>query len=135
MISRRHVLAAGILAGCSTPVMMIPSVGSAAEEEPFTPEAFAAAQDAGKPILVEIHASWCTTCAAQKPILSSLMAQPRFKEMTVLRVDFDTQKSEVKNFGARVQSTLIVFKGKTEVGRSVGDTHLNSIADLLGKAI
>jgi len=34
-----------------------------------------------------------------------------------------------------VQSTLIVFKGPTEVGRSVGDTHLDTIAALLAKAI
>jgi thioredoxin 1 len=34
-----------------------------------------------------------------------------------------------------LQSTLIVFKGEKEVGRSVGDTNANSIAALLGKAI
>src|SRR5579884_3320986 len=42
----------------------------AAETMSYTPDAFAAAQKAGKPILVAIHASWCPTCKAQKPILS-----------------------------------------------------------------
>jgi thioredoxin 1 len=135
MVSRRKLLAGCVLAGFGAVALLNPSITLAGEEQPFTAEGFAAAKSAGKPILVEIHASWCTTCAAQKPILSSLTAQPRFKDLTVLRIDFDTQRSEVLKLGARVQSTLIVFKGQTEVGRSVGDTHLDTIAALLAKAI
>jgi hypothetical protein len=33
------------------------------------------------------------------------------------------------------QSTLIVFKGKQEAGRSTGDTNAGSIAALVGKSI
>lgn len=33
------------------------------------------------------------------------------------------------------QSTLITFKGKKEVGRSIGDTNATSIEALLNKAI
>jgi hypothetical protein len=50
-------------------------------------------------------------------------------------VDFDTQKEAVKFFGARMQSTLIAFKGATETGRSVGDTDAASIAALLRKTL
>lgn len=35
--------------------------------------------------------------------------------------------------GARMQSTLIVFRGNAERGRSVGDTDENSIKALLEK--
>ena len=77
----------------------------------------------------------CPSCRAQKPILSALFAQPKFKDLTVLRVDFDTQKKEVRRFGANMQSTLIVFKGREEVGRSVGETKAGAIAALLDKAI
>jgi len=45
------------------------------------------------------------------------------------------QKDVVKNFKVTMQSTLIVFKGGKEVGRSTGDTKKDSIADLLKKAI
>jgi len=107
----------------------------AAEEQPFTRQAFQAAQSTGKSILVEIHASWCPTCAAQKPILSKLFADPKFKNLAVFRVDFDSQKDEVRNFKARLQSTLITFKGKEEIARSVGDTNADSIADLLALAL
>jgi thioredoxin 1 len=130
MISRRVVLG-GMAAG---PLLIYGSV-FAAEEQPFTPELFQTAKDQHKSILIEIYASWCPTCRAQKPILSDLLAKPRFKDLTVLRVDFDSQKKEVRNFRANVQSTLIVFKAGEEVGRSVGQTQADAIAALLDKAI
>lgn len=117
---------------------LIVSFGLAAQAagpQPFDGKAFAAAQTAGKPILVEIHASWCPTCKAQTPILARLEGQDKFRNLVVFRVDFDSQKDAVRAFGARMQSTLIAFKGKQEVARSVGDTNESSIAALLGKAI
>jgi thioredoxin 1 len=105
----------------------------AAEKINYDAKAFAAAQAAGKPILVEIHASWCPTCKAQAPILGNLEKQDKFKDLVVFHVDFDSQKDAVKAFGARMQSTLITFKGATETGRSVGDTNAASIATLLDK--
>src|SRR6516225_10302685 len=97
--------------------------------------AVAATQKAGKPIFVAIHASWCPTCAAQRPILSQLMADPKFKNLVYFVVDFDSQKDAVKSFGAGMQSTLIAFKGERETGRSVGDTDRASIAALLNKTL
>jgi len=41
----------------------------------------------------------------------------------------------VKYFGARMQSTLITFKGATETARSVGDTEPSSIAALLNMTL
>jgi thiol-disulfide isomerase/thioredoxin len=105
------------------------------ETKTFDAKSFAAAQKAGKPILVAIHASWCPTCKAQKPILSELTAKPEFKDLVYFVVDFDSQKDAVKYFGARVQSTLIAFKGETETGRSAGDTERSSISALLHKTL
>src|SRR5258708_1652562 len=100
----------------------------AADKLNYDSKSFAAAQAAGKPILVEIHATWCPTCRAQALILSDLEKQDKSKNLTVFRVDFDSQKDAVKAFGARMQSTLITFKGSRETGRSVGDTNPSSIA-------
>jgi thiol-disulfide isomerase/thioredoxin len=105
----------------------------AAETLKYNAKAFAAAQAAGKPILVEIQAPWCPTCKAQTPILGNLEKQDKFRNLMVFHVDFDSQKDAVKAFGARMQSTLITFKGSTETGRSVGDTDPASIAALLDK--
>ena len=102
---------------------------------PFSTEAFKTAQASGSPILVEIHADWCPTCKAQRPILDKLTAQPKFKDLKIFRVDFDGMKPIVKEFGAQMQSTLIVFKGTAEQGRSVGDTKEASIATLLDKSL
>jgi thioredoxin 1 len=102
---------------------------------PFTAEAFKAAQASGSPILIEIHADWCPTCKAQKPILDRLTAEPKFKDLKVFRVDFDSMKPVVKQFKVQMQSTLIVFKGSAERGRSVGDTKQASIEALLDKSL
>jgi thioredoxin 1 len=102
---------------------------------PFSEDAFKAAQASGSPILVEIHADWCPTCKAQKPILDQLTSASKFKDLKIFRVDFDAQKPIVKQFKAQMQSTLIVFKGAKEEGRSVGDTKQASIAALLDKSL
>ncbi|MGA9091547.1 MAG: thioredoxin family protein, partial [Bradyrhizobium sp.] len=102
---------------------------------PFSAEAFKAAQASGSSILVEIHADWCPTCKAQNPILNKLTADPKFRDLKIFRVDFDAMKPAVKQFGAQMQSTLIVFKGAAEQGRSVGDTREASIAVLLDKSL
>ena len=128
MISRRAVFAfAAVLAFASPSFAMDEKTYSAAE--------FQAAQKAGKSILIEIHASWCPTCKAQAPILSELTGNPKFKNLVVYRVDFDSQKDAVKSFGARMQSTLITFKGTKETARSVGDTNKGSISKLLDASI
>ena len=130
MLSRRSLLVA---VTATSAILVSPAL--ATETETYTPEAFAAAQKAGKPIFVGIHASWCPTCARQKPILSELMADPKFRNLVYFVVDYDSQKEAVKFFGARMQSTLIAFKGEKETGRSVGDTDRSSIAALLNKTL
>jgi thiol-disulfide isomerase/thioredoxin len=108
---------------------------SAGMERPFDAKAFAAAQDAGKPVLVEIHAGWCPTCKAQKPILDKLSGEPKYSGVERFRVDFDDQKDVVKQFKAQVQSTLIVYRGRNEAARSVGETDEGRIRALLDKAL
>ena len=130
MLSRRFVLYATVVASTA---LVAPAF--ATETKTFDPVSFAAAQKAGEPIFVAIHAAWCPTCKAQKPILSELMAEPKFKSLVYFIVDFDGQKDAVRYFGARMQSTLIAFKGATETGRSVGDTDPASIAALLNKTL
>ena len=121
------------LAGLLTSVIAF--AAQAAEKVNYDAKSFAAAQAAGRPILVEIRASWCPTCKAQEPILGNLEKHDRFRNLLVVLVDFDSQKEAVKAFGARMQSTLIAFKGSVETGRSVGDTNPTSIATLLDKTI
>ena len=103
--------------------------------QPYTQQAFETAQKAGKPILVDTFATWCDVCARQAPIIDKLINEPRYKDLAVFRVDFDAQKDVMRTFNARLQSTLIVFRGEKEVGRSVGETQPEWIDDLLQKTL
>jgi thiol-disulfide isomerase/thioredoxin len=116
-------------------ILPFASASFAADKKPFTAAAFEAAQAGGKPILIDVSASWCPTCKAQAPILSKLMGDPRFKNVVAFNVDYDSQKDVLKRLNVQRQSTLIVFRGKQEAGRSVGDTNPASIEALLAKGI
>ena len=129
MTSRR------ILLGTLALAPMLLGTGAIAAETAYTQAAFEAAQKAGKPILVHITAPWCTTCAAQRPILAKLEAEPRFRDLQVFDVDFDSRKDVVQRFGATMQSTLITYKGTTETGRSAGETKPAAITALLDRTI
>ena len=131
MFNRRHVIA--VLAGSAA---LFSGFGaSALEKSAYSQAAFDAAIKAGKPVLIDVSAPWCPTCKAQAPILSELAKQPRFKNLVVFNVDFDSQKDALRGLKAQQQSTLIVFKSGAEVGRSVGDTNKASIEALLARAI
>ena len=80
-------------------------------------------------------ATWCPTCRAQNPILTQLTRDPDFKDLVVFKIDFDTQKDDVRALKATSQSTLIAFKGEAETARSIGDTNPASIATLLKSAL
>ena len=99
------------------------------------PEALAQAQSEGKPILVDVFAAWCSVCRAQNPILTQLTREPKYKNLVVLKADFDKQKEELKALNVQRQSTLIVFKGDDEIDRSIGDTSQLSIEGLLDKTL
>jgi thioredoxin 1 len=123
MITRRHLLL-GSVAGVSAISFSVPSLAAT-----YSDAAFQAAKASGKPFVIEFHADWCPTCRAQAPMLRSLAAG-----FTILTVNFDGQKSVVKKFGVRRQSTLIVFKNGMEVARAVGITGKSEIEKLLAKA-
>ena len=130
MIQRRTFAFAAVAAA----LLAVPLISAArAAQTPFSDEAFKQAQAAGKPILIDVYASWCPICRAQQPILNELTAQPKFKNLTVFRIEWDTQKDAVKRFGVTYQATLIVFKGANEVGRIVADSRRDSIVALLDK--
>ena len=130
MISRRRLVACAALAAA-----LLAAPAYAGETIPYTQPAFDAALKDGKPILVEIHATWCTICKAQAAVLAGLEKDAKFQNLLVVHVDFDSQKDAMRRFGARERSTLITFKNGKETARSVGDTDPASIADLVAKAL
>lgn len=130
-LTRRLCLAC-VVAVALAPAFARADIGPPAR---FELAAFEAAKASGKPVLVEISAPWCPICKAQKPSIAKLRADPRFKDLAAFEIDFDTQKDMVRAVNARNQSTLIVYKGGEEVGRSVGESQFEWIEELLEKAL
>lgn len=106
-----------------------------AANTPFEQANFDQLLKQGAPVVLHIHAVWCPTCKAQQAVLDELMPMAELKDLTVLRADFDTEKSLLRKFKVRNQSTFIVFKNGKEVTRSTGETDKASIAGLLKKAL
>ncbi|WP_339746510.1 thioredoxin family protein [uncultured Maricaulis sp.] len=101
---------------------------------PFTAEAFAAAQAAGQPILVDISATWCPTCRRQGQVIAQLLDSGEFADLVILELDWDSQRRIAQSFGAMRQSTLIVFRGEDEVARAIAVTSEHDIQSLLSQA-
>ncbi len=130
IFTRRHAFVAALALGTALAVPALALTGTK-----FTPAALADAQKAGKAVLVEVGAPWCPTCKAQAPILGKLLGSDKFKSFVKLDIDFDSQKADLKTLNVQQQSTLIVYKGDKEMGRSTGDTNPASIEALLAKAL
>ncbi|MBV8919560.1 thioredoxin family protein [Bradyrhizobium sp.] len=128
MTIRALFLSIGLLVAAATSSV-------AAERLSYEPKAFQSALDAGGPVLVHITAPWCIECKAQKPVVAALAETPDFKNLTIVDVDFDTQKDALRALKVQTQSTLVVFKGKEEIARAVGITRPEAIEALMRRAL
>ncbi len=123
----RALLASFALAAAST---VVP-----AAESPFDQKAFEELRNTGKPSVIHVYATWCGTCKVQAGIVTPLLTEPEFASLTLLKADFDKEKTLLQALGVSDRSTFVAFKGSTEVGRSVGDMNKESIAGLMRKTL
>ncbi|MEY2942389.1 MAG: hypothetical protein RLY97_403 [Pseudomonadota bacterium] len=93
------------------------SPASAAEVRDFDRAAFAAAQSAGRPILVEVKAWWCPVCASQASTIKKAITASEYAKLIVFRVNYDTQKDVWQSFAVTKQGSLIGFHGTRQSGR------------------
>jgi len=121
--------------GLAAVLMAATSILAGAGQAAFSQAAFDKAVAAGQPVVLAVHATWCPTCKAQKPIMDALLHDPKRKDLTLFVADFDTEAALKKRLRVAQQSTFVVFKGGKEVGRSTGDTDRASIAALFDKAL
>lgn len=122
----------GLLLRAVCGLVFVVAMGLGAQAaQPFSEKAFSEAQAAGKPVLIDVTAPWCPTCRQQKPTLAAI--EQERPDLVVFDVDFDSAKDVLRQFRVRSQSTLIVFKGKNEVGRSTGETDPDRLRALVAK--
>ena len=108
-----------------------PAVGQAMDRVPYDGKAVATAKENGEKIILGIWAVWCTTCQAQIAVLDELADDPRFADITIFHIDYDSQKPVMRLVGAAVRSQMIAFDGTTEIGRLVNRTDRVVIEEFL----
>ncbi|MBT3351288.1 MAG: hypothetical protein HOC91_00290 [Nitrospinaceae bacterium] len=69
------------------------------------------------------------------PLTTKILKDKAFKDAIAFQVDFDSQKRFLQEHRVRWQSTLMVFKGKKEKGRSTGDLNKDSIRKMFIKGL
>lgn len=116
-------------------LFLLTSAVHALEIKAFSESEFKSLKDASKPVIVWLHASWCSTCKRQEKSLSELAKDPSFDIVTILKADYDNSDDLQRTLKANRQSTFIVFKGSTEVGRTVGVTRESDLTELFKKSL
>lgn len=107
----------------------------AGDWKPYSEAAFKQAQADGKTVVLDFHADWCSTCKKQKPVLESLLQEAELEPVVGFTVDYDNASALKKSLKVQKQSTLIVYKGKSEVARNMGLTNRDEIKALIMKGI
>lgn len=107
----------------------------ALEKEPFSLERFETLQSQGEVVLIDIFATWCSTCAKQQKVLKSYLNEHPQADFHILEIDFDKDKKWVKQFRAPRQSTLILYRGDEKLWYSVAETRRDVIFQEINQAV
>lgn len=101
----------------------------------YQPDAFLKLLASGNPIVVHVHADWCSVCRAQMPVMERVLAGAPFKKVRAVRVNFDREKRFLADYKVVRQSTVIVFKDGKEIARLSYDADPQRIEQTLAHAI
>ena len=104
------------------------SANGFAKETTFKKELFDKAQAEGKIVIVSSWIKYCSSCASQMKVLNK--AKNDFDNIEYFA--FDVKNKEIAElFDVQYQTTLLIFKNRKLVYRSIGETS----KDLIYKAI
>ena len=115
--------------------LAISGPAAAFEQVPFSNEVVTTARAENRAYIINVHADWCTTCQAQDRVLDQLRADPRFANLLIIMVDYDTQQHIMRVFNVSQRSTYVAFRGGTEIGRMTAITTFEGIEAFLLSAV
>ncbi len=133
--SRRTMLAFAVAALVAMPM----TTSAQAKTINFSVKTYNSLLKSGKPFMLGVHTSWCSTCARQKRVIGSLRAKGApYKALTIVEMDWDKYRGSKIGKQLRIprRSTLIMYNGKgKEVGRTVSGTSTSLIKGLIDKGV
>ena len=91
----------------------------------FTIEKFEKAKKNGEVIVVTAWAKYCGTCQRQKIVLDQ--AEKDFKDVLFLYYNHPKMKDVANYLNINHRSTILVYKGNTEVSRTLGQVDKSVI--------
>ena len=105
---------------------------SSAKETTFKKELFDKSLSDGKVVVISSWIKYCTSCASQMKVLEK--AKNDFDNIEYFAFDV-TNRDIANSFDVLYQTTLLIFKGDTEVYRSIGEVTEDLIYQALKASI
>ena len=99
----------------------------------FTIETFEEAKKNGETVVVTAWNKYCGTCKRQKVVLDQ--AEKDFKDVLFLYYNHPKMKKISKYLKIDRRSTILVYKGNTEVSRTLGQIDKSVIYSSIEKGI
>ncbi len=129
-----------LMALAATSLMAAPLATVAqAKTKTFTTKTYEQHLASGKPFVIGVHTSWCSTCATQRRVIGSLKSRGApYDGITVLEMDWDKYRGTKIGKALRIprRSTLIMYNAKgKETGRIVAGTSVSQIKGLIDQGI
>jgi len=91
------------------------------------------AKSTGKTVVINSYEPWCWSCRKQDKVL--LTAKEQFKDVVFLTYQQGKNKDIAEALNVSVRTTIVVFKGKKEVARIIGQTGKEEIYSAIKKGI
>ena len=109
------------------------------KETTFNKKLFDKAQSEGKVVIVSSWIKYCSSCASQMKVLNNAKNDGKLFDIKFDNIEyfsFDVTNKDIANLlNVKFQTTLLIFKNKNEIYRSLGETTEDLIYEALKKSI